>query len=121
MRWTLFLLGKRGKHMTRLSVAAALVTLATHRGRAAQPIRRVRSRMVVPFPAGGATRCSRGSAEHMRESLGQPRGRREVPGAGGSIGVGRMTRAAPDGYSSASQFGRSHVGAGAALPVQYDI
>src|SRR5262245_61925262 len=78
--------------------------------------------MVVPFPAGGAaTTLARLLAEHMRGSLGQPLIVENVPGAGGTIGVGRVARAAPDG--SMLSFGNwaSHVGASAIYPVQYDV
>lgn len=37
-------------------------------------------------------------AERMQVSLGQPVIVDNVGGAGGSIGVGRIARAAPDGY-----------------------
>ena len=38
-------------------------------------------------------------AEHMRTSLGQSVIVDNVSGAGGSIGVGRVARAVPDGYT----------------------
>ena len=38
-------------------------------------------------------------AERMRASLGQPIMVENVTGAGGTIGVGRVARAAPDGYT----------------------
>src|SRR6266545_3897672 len=56
--------------------------------------------VVVPFVAGGATDViARMMAERMRASLGQPVIVENVSGAGGSIGVGRVARAAPDGYT----------------------
>ena len=56
--------------------------------------------MVVPFPAGGSTdTIGRIMAERMRGSLGQPVIIENVAGASGSIGVGRVARAAPDGYT----------------------
>ena len=55
--------------------------------------------IVVPFPAGGSTDViGRILAEKMRASLGQTIVIENVGGAGGSIGVGRVARAAPDGY-----------------------
>jgi tripartite-type tricarboxylate transporter receptor subunit TctC len=57
----------------------------------------------------------------MRATLGQPVIIENVGGAGGSIGVGRVARAAPDGYTlSIGQWG-SHVGNGAIYPLQYDL
>jgi tripartite-type tricarboxylate transporter receptor subunit TctC len=57
-------------------------------------------RYIVPFPPGGATDViSRPVAEAMREELGQPVIIENIGGAGGSIGVARIARAAPDGYT----------------------
>ena len=56
--------------------------------------------MVVPVPAGGALDSNaRLVAEGMRAALGQPVVIENVTGASGSIGVGRVARAAPDGYT----------------------
>src|SRR5262245_33893629 len=56
--------------------------------------------MVVPFVPGGATDViARLMAERMRASLGQPVIVENVGGAGGTIGVGRVARAAPDGHT----------------------
>jgi hypothetical protein len=56
--------------------------------------------IVVPYPAGGPTdTLARILADHMRTSLGQPVIIENVSGGGGSVGVGRVARAAPDGYT----------------------
>jgi tripartite-type tricarboxylate transporter receptor subunit TctC len=56
--------------------------------------------MVVPYSAGGPTdTLGRIISEHMRATLGQSLVIENVTGAGGSIGVGRVARAAPDGYT----------------------
>jgi tripartite-type tricarboxylate transporter receptor subunit TctC len=56
--------------------------------------------MIVPYSAGGPTdTLGRIIAEHMRGSLGQSVVIENVTGAGGTIGVGRVARAAPDGYT----------------------
>jgi tripartite-type tricarboxylate transporter receptor subunit TctC len=53
---------------------------------------------VVPFTAGGPTDALvRTLGERMRTSLGQPLVVENVTGAAGTIGVGRVARAAPDG------------------------
>ena len=76
--------------------------MAGHRAhrnrRKAYPSRQIT--MIVPFAAGGpADTVARIMAERMRASLGQPVIIENVAGAGGSIGVGRIARAAPDGYT----------------------
>ena len=56
--------------------------------------------MIVPFAAGGPLdTMARFLAERMQVSLGQPVVIENVSGAGGSIGVGRVARATPDGYT----------------------
>jgi tripartite-type tricarboxylate transporter receptor subunit TctC len=56
--------------------------------------------MIVPVPAGGgADATARMLGESMRVSLGQPVVIENVTGAGGSIGIGRVARAASDGYT----------------------
>jgi tripartite-type tricarboxylate transporter receptor subunit TctC len=56
--------------------------------------------MVVPFAAGGGTDViARLVAEEMSTALGQRVIIENVPGAGGTIGVVRVARAATDGYT----------------------
>jgi tripartite-type tricarboxylate transporter receptor subunit TctC len=56
--------------------------------------------MIVPASAGGPTDgISRIMAAQLSQSLGQPIAIENVSGAGGSIGVGRVAHAAPDGYT----------------------
>ena len=67
--------------------------------------------IVVPFPPGGSTdTAARIMAERMRAPLGQPIVVENVGGAGGSIGVGRVARAAPDGYTFDIGQWDTHVG-----------
>ncbi|MGH6712638.1 MAG: tripartite tricarboxylate transporter substrate-binding protein [Bradyrhizobium sp.] len=67
--------------------------------------------LVVPFPPGGSTdAAARIMAERMRASLGQSIVIENVGGAGGSIGVGRVARAAPDGYTFDIGQWDTHVG-----------
>lgn len=78
--------------------------------------------MVVPFTAGGPTdTIGRIMAERMSRSLGQTIIVENTTGAGGTIAVGRVARAAPDGYTlSIGHFG-SHVIASAVYKLQYDV
>ncbi len=67
--------------------------------------------LVVPFPPGGSTdAAARILAERMRVSLGQSVVIENVGGAGGSIGVGRVARSAPDGYTFDIGQWDTHVG-----------
>jgi tripartite-type tricarboxylate transporter receptor subunit TctC len=78
--------------------------------------------MVVPFPPGGSTDViGRIMAERMRALLGQPVIIENIGGAGGSIGVGRVARAAPDGYTLDLGQWDTHVGNGALYPLTYDL
>ena len=77
--------------------------------------------MVVPFAAGGPTdTIARIIAEPMRLSLGQPVILENVTGAAGSIGAGRVARAAGDGYTLVIGVWGTHVLNGAIYALQYD-
>ena len=67
--------------------------------------------LIVPFPPGGSTdTAARIMAERMRNTLGQSIVIENVGGAGGSIGVGRVARAEPDGYTFDIGQWDTHVG-----------
>src|SRR5215813_284482 len=67
--------------------------------------------LIVPFPPGGSTDvAARIMAEKMRPILGQPVVIENVGGAGGSIAVGRLARATPDGYTIDIGQWDTHVG-----------
>jgi tripartite-type tricarboxylate transporter receptor subunit TctC len=104
-----------------LAVAvAAMVVSAGEAGAQTYPSRPIT--MVVPFAAGGATDViGRIVGERMRASLGQPVMIENVAGASGSIGAGRVARAAPDGYTVIAGSVGTHVFNGAVYPLQYDV
>jgi len=78
--------------------------------------------IIVPFPAGGpADVIARIVGDRMRTSLGQPVIVENVSGAGGTIGVARSARVAPDGYTLSLGQLNSHVFSGAAFSVSYDL
>jgi tripartite-type tricarboxylate transporter receptor subunit TctC len=86
--------------MRPLMLAAALALLAGSGSAAAQTYPSRPITMIVPYSAGGPTdTLGRILIEHMRGTLGQSIIIENVTGAGGSIGVGRVARAAPDGYT----------------------
>jgi tripartite-type tricarboxylate transporter receptor subunit TctC len=78
--------------------------------------------IIVPFPAGGALDVlGRNLAERMRSSLGQTIIIENVAGASGSLGVGRVARAAPDGYTLVIGYWGTHVANGAVYALSYDV
>jgi tripartite-type tricarboxylate transporter receptor subunit TctC len=97
--------------MRRLLAALALTIVAGILGAQAQTYPSRPITLVVPFPPGGSTdAAARIMAERMRAPLGQPIVIENVGGAGGSIGVGRVARAAPDGYTFDIGQWDTHVG-----------
>ncbi len=109
--------------MRLLRIAAGCVLLWG--GIAAAPAQVYPSRpitMVVPFAAGGPVdTVARILSEPMRATLGQSIIVENVTGAAGSIGVGRVARAAPDGYTLSIGHWSTHVVNGAIYPLPYDL
>jgi tripartite-type tricarboxylate transporter receptor subunit TctC len=78
--------------------------------------------MVVPFGAGGPTDAlARIVAERMRIALGQTVIVENVSGASGTIGMTRVVRAAPDGYTILLGNWPALVVATAIFPLPYDV
>jgi tripartite-type tricarboxylate transporter receptor subunit TctC len=78
--------------------------------------------IVVPLAAGGPLdTLARILAEPMRLSLGQPVIVENVTGAAGTLGTGRVARAAPDGYTIGMGFLGTHVLNGAIYTLPYDV
>lgn len=78
--------------------------------------------MIVPASAGGPTDgIGRIMAERLRASLGQTVIVEDVSGAGGSIGVGRVAHAAPDGYTIGIGHWTHYVLNGAIYNLPYDL
>jgi tripartite-type tricarboxylate transporter receptor subunit TctC len=101
-----------------LGFAAVLATIspATTQAYPSRPVT-----IVVPFPPGGAfDTLGRLLADRMKMSLGQPVIVENVGGAAGSIGVGRVARAAPDGYMLGLGIWSTHVINGAIYTLAYD-
>jgi tripartite-type tricarboxylate transporter receptor subunit TctC len=102
--------------------ALALVTLAGLGGASAQTYPSRPITMVVPYSAGGPTdTIARIMAERMRGPLGQTIVVENVTGAGGTIGVGRVARSAPDGYTICIGHWGTHVVNGAIYALQYHV
>jgi tripartite-type tricarboxylate transporter receptor subunit TctC len=109
--------------MRNLSFAIAIAAALGSLGSAAAEVYPSRPiTMLVPLPAGGAVdTLARILAEPMRTSLGQPVVIENVSGAGGTIGIGRVARAAPDGYTLSIGNWASHIGASSVYPVRYEL
>jgi tripartite-type tricarboxylate transporter receptor subunit TctC len=102
--------------------AVALAALAGTGMAAAQTYPSRPITIVVPYSAGGPTdTIARIMAERMRGPLGQTIVVENVTGAGGTIGVGRVARAAPDGYTISIGHWGTHVVNGAIYTLQYDV
>ena len=107
--------------MRRLLIAAALAAflpcLASAQG---YPNKAVT--MVVPFAAGGPTdTLARIFAAALQQRLGQTVVVENTTGAAGTIGTGRIVRAAPDGYTLGIGHWSTHVVNGAIYPLTYDL
>ena len=101
---------------------AALVGLVGTCAAQAQPYPSRPITLVVPFAAGGPTdTLARIIGERMRQALGQTIVIEATTGAAGSIGVGRVARAAPDGYTIGIGHLGTHVVNGAIYPLAYDL
>ncbi|MCA6120513.1 tripartite tricarboxylate transporter substrate binding protein BugD [Bradyrhizobium sp. WSM 1704] len=78
--------------------------------------------IIVPFSAGGPSDAmARILGERMKQSLGEVLLIENVTGAGGSIGVGRAVRSAPDGYTISFGHLGTHVANGAIYKLGYDL
>ncbi|MBO0751850.1 MAG: tripartite tricarboxylate transporter substrate binding protein BugD [Bradyrhizobiaceae bacterium] len=108
------------KLMLTVVAFAALLGGASAAAAQSYPVRPVM--MIVPLATGGSTDViARIVADGMRATLGQPVVVENVTGAGGSIGVGRVARSAPDGYTiGIGQWG-TNMANGAIYPLQYDL
>src|SRR5882762_8179138 len=109
-------------HMRLLLLAVAFVAAWETIGAAAAQVYPSRPiTMVVPFPAGGSTdTIGRIMADGMRGSLGQTVIIENVGGASGNLGIGRVARAAPDGYTLSLGSWPTHVLNAAIFTLPYD-
>ena len=107
--------------MTRLIVAIALTLSAGIAGVQAQTYPSRPITIIVPFPPGGSTdTAARIIGDRMRQPLGQTVVIENAGGAGGSIAVARLARAAPDGYTIDIGQWDTHVGA-IIYPINFDL
>jgi tripartite-type tricarboxylate transporter receptor subunit TctC len=109
------------RNVLHLAAGAAVLPAVSRIARAqAYPTRPIT--MIVPYPPGGPTdTLGRIFSERMRVSLGQPVIVENVGGAGGTIGVSRVVRAAPDGYTINFSNVASHVFSSIVYKLQYNM
>jgi tripartite-type tricarboxylate transporter receptor subunit TctC len=109
--------------MMRKTVLAALIALLALGSPAlAQKFPSHPITIVVPFSAGGPSDAmSRILAERMQRTLGETILIENVTGAGGSLGVGRVVRAAADGYTIGFGHLGTNVANGAIYKLGYDL
>src|SRR5437764_9015034 len=106
--------------MRKLIIAALAAAWAGSAAAQTYPSRPIT--LVVPYPAGGPTdTLTRILAERMRALLGQSVIIENVSGAGGSVGVGRVARAAADGYTGSVGHWQTHVVNAATQTLSYDV
>src|SRR4051812_19387949 len=107
------------KNLQKLLVGLACALLASMAAAQGYPTRPVT--LISPFPPGGSTdTAARIIAERMRAPLGQTVVVENVGGANGSIALGRVARAAADGYTIDIGQWDTHVGA-IIYPVTFDL
>jgi len=108
--------------MRRLLYVLAAVVVLTATGANAQPYPSKPITIVVPFSAGGPTdTLARIMADRMGRTLGQTVLVDNTTGAAGTVGVGRVARAAPDGYTIGIGHWSTHVVNGAVYKLNYDL
>jgi tripartite-type tricarboxylate transporter receptor subunit TctC len=102
--------------------AAALLAALAGSAAVAQPYPAKPIRLVVPFPAGGATDVlARAISLRAAEKLGQAIVIDNRPGAGGTIGADVVAKAAPDGYTLLIATGSTHsIGPSFSSALPYD-
>jgi len=110
----------RRRQFLRLAAGAAAVpTTSSFAGAQDYPTKPIT--LIVPFAPGGPNdTLGRIMAERMRATLGQPVIVENVSGANGTIGVGRLARAAADGYTIGVGTWATHVVNPAIYALPYD-
>jgi tripartite-type tricarboxylate transporter receptor subunit TctC len=108
------------RHIVAAACLAALTAAISPAWADSYPSRPVT--VIVPFAAGGPTDVlTRIITDKMKAPLGQPIVVEDAGGAGGSIGVGRVAHAAPDGYTLSIGNNGSNLLTGALYSLNFDV
>jgi len=119
-RWTIMMFLCR--QFLHVAAGAAIALAAVPQMTEAQTYPSRPITIVVPAAAGGPLDVlARILSERMRLSLAQPFIIENVAGAAGSIGVGRVARASPDGYTLSLGMWGTHVANAAIYSLSYDV
>jgi tripartite-type tricarboxylate transporter receptor subunit TctC len=112
------LAGEVSKHFTAaLAIVATSVASTAAENYPSRPIT-----IIAPTTAGGPPdTIARLLGERMKVTLGQPVIVENVTGAGGTIGISRVVRAEPDGYTVSIGHLNSHVFSGATYALPFDL
>jgi tripartite-type tricarboxylate transporter receptor subunit TctC len=103
-------------------LASIMVLVGAVAGAQAQTFPSKPVTIIIPLAAGGAVDTMvRVLIEPMRAFLGQPILVENVGGAGGTIGINRVARAAPDGYTVSIGTWGTHVANAAIYSPPYDL
>ncbi len=108
------------RHALQFAAATALTPLPGIARAESYPSRPIT--VIVPFAAGGPLDIAgRILTASMQETLGQPVIIENVSGAGGTIGLARVARADPDGYTIGLSIWTTQVINGALYNLSYDL
>src|ERR1043165_4971523 len=113
----------RRRTLLQMAASGAAMSATPRLARAASDFPSRPITLIVGFAAGGPTDVyARVLAQAMQKSLGATVIVEAVPGAAGSLGAGRVARAAPDGYTLCVGPGMStHVINGTIYDLPYDV
>jgi tripartite-type tricarboxylate transporter receptor subunit TctC len=103
--------------MAAVVIATAMIACAVAQDYPVRPIT-----VVIPFAAGGPNdTVGRIVANGLGKALGQPVVIENVPGGSGNVGVGRVARSVPDGYTLIVGNWATFVANGAVYSLPYDL
>ena len=109
------------RRFLQLGIGAAISSTGSRLARAGSfPSRLIT--IVVPFPAGGPTdTLARILADRMTPALGQSVVVEDISGASGRVGLEKVIRALPDGYTLSIGHWGTHVVIGATMKLPFDV